>query len=1608
MKKLITLLGVIMMLMGTAIAQDCGFKVKFTTTPATCLNNGKVHYALVDEDDNPILLPASLGLDSVRIYYKVNEGDSAHYGRFYAGGWDSLVIGSGNFIVGVEGICNCGLGCYTKVDTHLVVNIPSTYTPPVVESFSNIAHADVGSNSLGIRPTINCMKTGRVQLKILDGKFPFTVDIIDQTTGDTLRTDTLTTRQYGGTNTAFYDYRDYYSFDSLPAGVWEFHVEDGCGYKMPIHTKEVFEAALPTFIKPQGQVVITENSNDTTLVNRVLSVSVLINNSNNDYSNTRYTYNYSYLPQYVEYRFKYGDDMYTDWKTSPAPGNNNFVLYDTIPDTTYCEIMKNNFTLEYKDKCLDTIYRVLYKISFINETSASYEYSSCYNNRHNNVRIRTRVFYNNTSQLGDLFIRYHNSYQPADTLVWVYTDTVTGNIIQTDTVRPTLDTKTQINTLNAMSVIHDTLVRHFYNYNNDWGAFSTTHIKRQLISNVCGEIINSIGKLNFNHFLNDTARWSTGVNSQGNNRCVCPQRSIQLFSTAFHGFSGSDSIIIRMIHSPDNNRYNFEAVFDTIVGFRWIRKERLDNTAELSYPVDSKTKQKGFTSFYLSDNCLPSGPYQWQIITPCGSYTVPNDKPANIQFDNTYEYFFAEEPSYTIEEECTSATLTYTAGKIGFHRYNTSHLTGNDTIVPDYIPPTTCFKIISGPPGGYDQSNRYYKVNEPMQISMKGRYIVRYYYTSSTASPITSPGGQDYFCNKFIQDTIDYEPTNTVKFDYAVALLCDHNSTQGTVYVGGKNGSEPYTYTLYQNADKGGAVLGTNTTGIFENIQMSPSDELSCSVLDSCGSSFYVNLQPMTWSELQKVWFDGGLTVTSTCEGSTICVNALTLGNILHYNWTGPDGFSDTLARSCVFIPRGSHEGWYKVHIVNSGCGDDFYDSVYLDIDRAPSVSLIHDGITDTTVCPGSPAELKIVPFSPNTAGTISLTLVLESEAGTTTTTLSGNSGDTIRHTIIPVKHTKVYTSSINDGVCDYTLADDTFHVYVHTINPYTITTDFDTICHETSTNLHAFSSLTPPYAIRWYNDYELTDLVKEDTIVTDGSFSSWTTPDLTEDRILYIAVENNDFCPTKYGNPIHTLNMNNGTTELSLGNTYRFYDSGGPNGQYSTNERLLHTFKSSDGKPVTLKFVNYSFNSNAHLYVFSGSDPNTDSLLYDITYGVTNPGTIVSRGDALTCYFVSAGSRSSGWNAIVEHEPAKAIAFVRPKNEISLFDTVCQSHHRTYADPYHISPNVVSIDSLNKVIQISGRHYFTNLFEGAGQYECDSTVKFFLTVNRPPIYDTTVVITNLHHNGYSWHDSIYTQPGIHIFYNELENGCDSVDVLHLVVIDIDTTADTTCLDTPVDLMLPATINYKTIYRTLPHIGDVLCTDGSTVSREEYLASGKTAMGVVLSVDEETGYGRALALSNASNNALSWANNYNKLTHSTPKTTAAEALMDMDGASNTEEILRTSRIASGGENTATYAAAAHYCKYYNHNTYTIGNDSLGWYLPAAGELILIYGNRVELNKTLTLLRTQDTRNTLLYSNMYWSSTEYNDSHAWFWRNFFENNYKSSFYYARPVIQFPLP
>jgi len=1610
MKKLFTLLGIMLCLAGLVSAQDCGFKVKFEVIPASCYNNGKVAYALLDANGNPISDASAYGLEDIRIYFKVNAHDSASYGDYYAGGWDTLVIDYGNYIIGVEAACRKSNGNYIKLDTHKVMTVPTTYVTPTLESFYNMA---TDTLAYGNRPSLECVNTGRVQLVIKDGKFPYYVTIMDYTTGDTLRTDTFLTRQYSGTNANQYNYKDYYSIDKLPPGNWVFAFEDGCEYGHPYHTHEVEPVEEPELVS----IRYSSHSGEyvDSLSKRYISVTVNIDNLAHQFTNTsikkKYWHNLAYMPQIAEYRINYGEPLgVSEWRPVPSKtysDYNNSYCYITLYDTLLAKMCKENWsqllgrplTLEWRDKCRDTI---IYRNFTFSNPSVSYYSSSQTDSTINypessNGCVRTTSYYKTYYHT-----RVHNIYayningKFAHTGVWIWKDLSTGSIIKRDTIAY----------VSSTSYLYDYEVEELYDW--DRKTTLTLNVERVLVSDECDTLFKSTGPITFradSSQTNSSSNISNWYWYRNDAYCISDRRSITLYGNYYNlSDIDLDSTTIRLVSSPYGNRYNFEAIYSSATKTWEITKSSLDNTATISGGNDG-------TSLSISDYGLPNGNYNFIVITPCSTYTFN----PNVQFSNMLDIEMLEDPEYTIEEECILSYITYTKGRFERHYYQTSPQPDQDYVfLPNKTTTATTFiQIIDGPLGGYD--NEVHQLNEPIRISMPGRFIVSirpysYHYSGSKYGDCDKYVSYYYcYCNYY--DTIYYE-RNTVEFEYDYAMLCDSNSTIGNVYVKGTNGREPYVYTLYDGPDKTGNIIGTNSTGFFEDVPMTHNAVISCMVRDSCGAFFHVNINPETWTDLQKVWFDNGLTVSTTCEGNTICVNALSIGSILSYEWTGPDGFTDTASRSCVFIPRGGEEGWYKVHIYNTGCTADYIDSIYLHIDRSPSVELADD----FTVCPGAPAELKFVPSSPNPTDEFTLKIVLETESGKTTKTLTVPAGDTARYTLVPLTRTKVYVSSIFDGHCEYTIVEDTQFVDVYTINPYTVTTTHDTVCWEITANLSASASLTPPYAIRWYTDYNLTQLVQEDSIFSDGELSSRVLPNMVRDSIFYIMVENNEYCPTTYGMPIHSMNMNNGSTQLSLGNTYRFYDSGGPNANYYTNELLTHTFSSTDGKPVTLKFESFNFSSTSHLYIFTGSSTDQDSLLYDLKRGDANPGTITSRGDALTVYFVSGGSRASGWSAIVEHEPAKAIATVRPKNTITYYDTVCQSQTHTYSDPYHISPDVTSPESLNNALRTYGTYAFSNVLEGAGLYGCDSTVNFYLTVTIPPRHDTTVVITNMHHTGFLWFDSLYTQSGSHIHYTPLEGGCDLMEILYLAVLDIDTLSNDICLGDSTDLIITVKkreieISERLIPR-VPRLGDVLCTDGTTMHPDSFLISGKTAMGVVMSVDAEAGYGRAIALSNAYNsNSLRWAYSYPSSTHSNTITTYySQAVTDMDGAGNTEKILKSAKDA-GGTNTASYAPAAHYCKFYNHNTYGFGTDSLGWYLPAAGEMQLIYGNRVELNKTLTKLRSQSTKNILLSNSNYWTSTEYNNSYSWYLYNtgylYYYGN-KTSSYYARPVIKFPLP
>ena len=402
---------------------------------------------------------------------------------------------------------------------------------------------------------------------------------------------------------------------------------------------------------------------------------------------------------------------------------------------------------------------------------------------------------------------------------------------------------------------------------------------------------------------------------------------------------------------------------------------------------------------------------------------------------------------------------------------------------------------------------------------------------------------------------------------------------------------------------------------------------------------------------------------------------------------------------------------------------------------------------------------------------------------------------------------------------------------------------------------------------------------------------------------------------------------------------------------------------------------------------------------LHNVTFHVTGPG-----NDTLYDTLKTVNGCDSIQTVILR---------VRQPEEIDIYDTVCQSQVNSYSGTLQpVASAIFGQTTLDSLIRVSG-HIFKEKVYLKDALGNDSTVNFYFTVNPWTQKNTTATVTNWQGGSYNWHDSLYTEPGSHAVYTQASDGCDYLDILHLVILDIDTSDNEICLGDSSNLKVSVTKREMTAYSDLiphiPSVGDVLCTDSTVLSIDSFLNSGKTAMGVVFYIDEEEGYGRAIALSNAySNSTMTWSSNRVQYL-TTTYTFYPQASQDMNGKANTNRIIT---IARNYGNTASYAPAAHYCYYYNHTNYSTGSNHQGWYLPAAGEMALVYSNRVELNKTLNLLRTLNTQTRLLSNSSYWTSSEYSTYYAWFISNsgyLNYNNYKyNNYYYARPVIQFPLP
>jgi photosystem II stability/assembly factor-like uncharacterized protein len=118
----------------------------------------------------------------------------------------------------------------------------------------------------------------------------------------------------------------------------------------------------------------------------------------------------------------------------------------------------------------------------------------------------------------------------------------------------------------------------------------------------------------------------------------------------------------------------------------------------------------------------------------------------------------------------------------------------------------------------------------------------------------------------------------------------------------------------------------------------------------------------------------------------------------------------------------------------------------------------------------------------------------------------------------------------------------------------------------------------------------------------------------------------------------------NNNPETIVCGNSYNFYDAGGPSAPYSsgTAQTYTKTFSpSSPGEKIRIDFSTFGVENYFQVYMSIYNGPNTGAPLIGTYSGSDSPGTVVSTasGGELTVYFTHDSYQNSayfGWTAVI------------------------------------------------------------------------------------------------------------------------------------------------------------------------------------------------------------------------------------------------------------------------------------------------------------------------------------------------------------------------------------
>ncbi|HHT52663.1 MAG TPA: hypothetical protein GX007_05760 [Bacteroidales bacterium] len=339
-------------LSGYAQSTAFPYNIGITTIPGNCYDDCRIIINMYDAAGNEILVdPQTHNAQNTTLYplyniqynYRnVSAGTNTQYDTL-----NNIQVLAGIYSIGVTAFVPVtlpnGQTDYELVDTMVYnVEVVANYDHLEASILSTMAG---NGGRCGWRPSFQCVDRGRIQLKLLKGKFPYKVLILDASQ-DTIRHATFWQRQQSGADPVYADYQDYYTFDNMPIGNYSIRVSDSCDYTLWFSIE--IPNAEPYNIERYA-CCYSDIQDTTTLRFRSRIIS----------SQTLHDYDASYLDSIIQYRFINPGGDTTVWYPYGCSTSNPStyrVFIDTLSQiNSYCDFYNDTVIFQIRDLCLDTI-----------------------------------------------------------------------------------------------------------------------------------------------------------------------------------------------------------------------------------------------------------------------------------------------------------------------------------------------------------------------------------------------------------------------------------------------------------------------------------------------------------------------------------------------------------------------------------------------------------------------------------------------------------------------------------------------------------------------------------------------------------------------------------------------------------------------------------------------------------------------------------------------------------------------------------------------------------------------------------------------------------------------------------------------------------------------------------------------------------------------------------------------------------------------------------------------------------------------------------------------------------------------------------------------------